>query len=164
MPKPRPPKSYWSAINALYGNRIEDSLAQNQVYEPHEEGIGKSRHHEAKNHVESHCGKGENMGFPKRVDANQKDIVKLIRNMGASVLILSAVGKGCPDILVGINGLNTLVEIKDGDKPMSRTRLTTAEKLFHDEWRGEAVIIRCASDAIELVDRLKNTKRIYIDG
>ena len=34
-------------------------------------------------------------------DANHAQIVKRFRDIGASVLDLGAVGKGCPDILVG---------------------------------------------------------------
>ena len=39
----------------------------------------------------------------KRVDQNQKDVVKALRDSGAYVFHLHEVGQGCPDLLVGIN-------------------------------------------------------------
>ena len=40
----------------------------------------------------------------KRVDNNQTQIVKALRDMGCTVEHLHAVGKGCPDIIVGFKG------------------------------------------------------------
>lgn len=52
----------------------------------------------------------------RRIDENQPEIVKTFRQLGASVLILSNLGKGCPDICCGIFGKNYLFEIKNGKK------------------------------------------------
>lgn len=87
------------------------------------------------------------MGIAKRTDANQKEIVKTFRDMGASVLILSMVGKGCPDILVGYRGVNYLVEIKDGAKAPSAKKLTPAEQDFFFGWGGQVCIIESVSEA-----------------
>ena len=57
------------------------------------------------------------MRIRARVDANQKKIVSQLREIGCSVLHTHQLGKGAPDIIVGYNNLNYLVEIKDGDKP-----------------------------------------------
>ena len=73
----------------------------------------------------------------KRVDDNQKQITAQLRKLGYSVCILSDVGKGVPDILVGKNGFNYLIELKDGSKPPSRQQLTEHEKRFHESWRGQ---------------------------
>jgi hypothetical protein len=89
--------------------------------------------------------------MPKRIDANQREIVAACRACGATVLILSNVGKGCPDLLIGYHGVNYLVEIKDGSKPPSQQKLTPAERLFFDSWRGKAFIIRTVNDAIRLL-------------
>ena len=48
----------------------------------------------------------------KRVDQNQKDVVKALRDSGAYVFHLHEVGQGCPDLLVGINNQTYLVEVK----------------------------------------------------
>lgn len=39
------------------------------------------------------------MAFAKRIDENQPRIVANLRRIGATVQVLSMVGKGCPDIL-----------------------------------------------------------------
>ncbi len=39
-----------------------------------------------------------------KVDANQKEIVDTLRQLGAGVLVLSGVGDGAPDIAAGFPG------------------------------------------------------------
>ena len=86
-----------------------------------------------------------------RVDANQKSIVAALRKMGASVLHLHTIGKGCPDILVGFRSKNALVEIKDGAKSPSAQKLTPDEATFQAEWRGQVIIINSVDDAIAFI-------------
>ena len=52
-------------------------------------------------------------------------------------------GKGAPDIIVGYNNLNYLVEIKDGDKPKAQQKLTPDEVKFQSEWKGNYYVINC---------------------
>ena len=87
----------------------------------------------------------------KRTDANQTEIVKTFRSLGASVLILSSVGKGCPDLMVGIFGRNFLVEVKDGKKPPSGRKLTEHEQLFFDGWKGQVCVVKSPDEAISLL-------------
>lgn len=87
-----------------------------------------------------------------RVDANQKEIVQTLRNMGCSVQLLHAVGQGCPDLLVGINGHNILMEVKDGSKPPSERKLTIDQVLWHDDWRGQVMIIKSVEHVIRAVN------------
>ena len=47
-----------------------------------------------------------------KIDANQTEIVKALRQVGASVQSLASTGKGCPDLLVGFRGVNWLLEVK----------------------------------------------------
>lgn len=89
-----------------------------------------------------------------KVDANQKDIVKVFRRCGASVEILSNVGGGCPDIVVGFQGVNVLVEIKDGDKPESARQLTEDQKEFHAKWRGKLAVVKNEDEAIGLLNSI----------
>lgn len=79
-----------------------------------------------------------------KIDNNQREIVKALRDMGASVQHLHAVGKGCPDILVGYNGRNYLFEIKDGEKK----KLTKDQRDFFDNWKGQCRIIRSELSAM----------------
>lgn len=90
--------------------------------------------------------------YPKRIDGNQNEIVKQLRDCGASVLILSMVGKGCPDILVGLNGKNVLMEIKDGKKPPSGQKLTEHEQVFFDLWKGQVAVVKSLDDALALIN------------
>lgn len=90
-----------------------------------------------------------------RIDENQNEIVKTFRDLGASVLILSSVGKGCPDLLIGITDNqgykhNILVEVKDGKKSPSQRKLTSDEQKFFDNWKGKVLVISSAEDAIFL--------------
>lgn len=99
-----------------------------------------------------------------RVDENQNEIVKVLRKLGASVLILSTVGKGCPDILVGVSDHqgfrhNLLVEIKDGKKSPSQRRLTKDEQKFFDNWKGHVCVVSNVDEAIFLFNYVHSRLR-----
>lgn len=89
--------------------------------------------------------------YARKVDANQAAIVAAFRALGASVLHLHTVGAGCPDLLVGIRGVNVLVELKDGSKPPSARRLTPLEEQFCASWRGRQVVV---------VERVEDVARV----
>ncbi len=76
-----------------------------------------------------------------RVDANQQQVVDAIRAIGATVHSLAALGNGCPDLLVGYNGRTVLMEVKDGRKPPSETRLTDDQVKWHKSWTGSTLAI-----------------------
>ena len=83
---------------------------------------------------------------PSRVDSNQPEIVATLRGMGCTVQHLHAVGKGVPDLLVGMRGVNLLVEVKtDGNQ------LNDLQEEWHEAWRGQAIIVRTSEQAAELV-------------
>ena len=86
-----------------------------------------------------------------RVDRNQSEIVKAVRSVGASVLLLHRVGSGCPDLLVGRRGRNLLLEVKDGNRPPSEQKLTEDEQTFHATWPGHKAVVRNAKEAIHEV-------------
>lgn len=86
-----------------------------------------------------------------RADSNQPEIVAALRKAGATVQHLHTVGKGCPDILIGINGLNLLAEIKDGTKVKSARKLTPLETEWHETWRGQIAIIETVDDALQII-------------
>ena len=81
-----------------------------------------------------------------RTDANHAQIVAAFRQLGYSVLDLSRVGQGCPDLLVARNGESWLVEIKDGAKPPSARKLTPDESEFHARWKGRVIIVESLDD------------------
>jgi len=86
-----------------------------------------------------------------KTDDNQSDIVAGLRSIGASVQILAAVGKGCPDLAIGYRGVNYLIEIKDGSKPRSETKLTPDQVRWHTDWRGQSGIAYTLDDALVLI-------------
>ena len=91
------------------------------------------------------------MSYQKRIDGNQNEIVKALRKFGATVCILSEVGKGCPDLLIGYQDMNYLFELKDGSKCPSKRRLTDAERRFHEEWMGQVAIINSIDEALNFL-------------
>jgi Holliday junction resolvase len=82
------------------------------------------------------------------LDSNQPDIVKALRQAGASVTSLASVGNGCPDLLVGIRKVTTVFEVKDGSKPPSKRKLTDAEQDWHDAYRGSVYIVESVEQAL----------------
>ncbi len=88
-----------------------------------------------------------------RADDNQKEIVKALRAIGCTVTVASQVGGGFPDLVVGFWGINHLIEIKDGDKPKSKQRLSKVQQKFHDNWRGKVSVVTSIDEAIKLVNR-----------
>ena len=87
-----------------------------------------------------------------RVDDTQGPIVQALRKIGASVAITSGAGGGLPDIIVGMNGINLLIEIKSGDKAPSAKKLTPAEAYFVANWKGRPVkIIESPEEAVNYV-------------
>ena len=92
------------------------------------------------------------MRLAARTDRNHKEIVRVLRQLGASVCDLSGVGHGCPDILVGFRGKTHLMEIKDGLKSPCRRRLTPDEQEWHESWRGRPVaVVESVPDALEVI-------------
>jgi len=87
-----------------------------------------------------------------KVDANQTEIVKALRSVGASVQSLASTGKGCPDLLVGFRGVNWLLEIKDGQKVKSARKLTDDQVVWHQTWRGKVYIVESVDQALNLLN------------
>ena len=86
-----------------------------------------------------------------KIDDNQKEIVKALRAIGASVQSIATVGKGCPDILVGFRGINYIMEIKDGSKAPSQQKLTDDEDNWHNSWNGNVVIVNNIDSALDVI-------------
>jgi hypothetical protein len=87
-----------------------------------------------------------------RTDANQAEIVKALRAIGAFVQPLHAVGAGVPDLLVGFRGQTLLVEVKDGKKPPSARALTPDQVDWHAGWRGGPVYV--VTDVTEAIAKV----------
>ena len=86
-----------------------------------------------------------------RIDSNQPKLVKQIRQLGATVKVVSQI-KGFCDIVVGISCKNYLFEIKDPDKPPSQRKLTPKEIEFRDTWKGRYDIVETIEDVIRIIN------------
>lgn len=82
----------------------------------------------------------------KKTDQNQKEIVKVLRQVGADVLDLSAVGGGCPDLVVAWRGENVFVEVKN---PATKGKLRDTQKEFFERWRGKKIVVYSADEALQ---------------
>lgn len=89
--------------------------------------------------------------YARRVDANQEEIIRALRQSGATVQPLHMVGDGCPDLAVGLRGLNFFLEVKDGAKPPSARQLTRDERAWHEGWRGSVVVVSSVDEALRAV-------------
>lgn len=84
-----------------------------------------------------------------KVDANQDAIVTALRAAGASVQSLAAIGKGCPDLLVGMaaeGGRLYLMEVKRGTaKP------NELQQRWHAEWKTDVHVVRSPDEALRVI-------------
>lgn len=87
----------------------------------------------------------------KRTDQNQKEIVKVLRDLGATVFDTSGVGKGYPDLNVFFKGNTILVEIKKD----ATAKLTVHQVEFWRNWQGgQLVRINNVDEAIALLKNM----------
>lgn len=77
----------------------------------------------------------------KKTDNNQKDIISALRQAGVSVFDTSSVGRGFPDLVLGWQGMNYLVEIKT-----IKGKPTEHQINFFTNWLGQAILIRDVKD------------------
>lgn len=90
-----------------------------------------------------------------KVDTNQPEIVQAFRDLGATVLHLHTVGMGAPDLCIGWQGRNLLVEVKDGSLPPSGRKLTEMEQRWHDAWKGHVAIVENVDQAMNLLGHVR---------
>lgn len=98
-----------------------------------------------------------------KVDDNQAEIVAALRRAGCSVCSLAGVGKGCPDLAVGLRGVTYLLEVKDGSKCPSKRRLTAGEQQWHETWRGHVAVVSSVDEALDAVG-LRPVAMLHVYG
>jgi hypothetical protein len=88
------------------------------------------------------------MSFAKKVDKNQKDVVKALRDYGADVFLLHTVGGGIPDLMVCYNDETILIEVKDG----AAKKLTPQQIILFAGWKGGPLHrVNSVQEAIEVL-------------
>lgn len=88
--------------------------------------------------------------YRQRVDGNQAEIVKALRQVGCSVIVI---GKPV-DLLVGYRAHNFLIEVKDPDSDYGKYDPGTKEQNeFIANWKGQVRKVYTTEEAIELVSK-----------
>lgn len=83
-----------------------------------------------------------------KTDSNHSEIVKgLCHIFGPDcVFDASGVGKGFPDLVIGIRGKTLLMEIKT-----KTGKLTTDQQIFHRVWDGHIAIVTTLEEALQVI-------------
>ena len=91
------------------------------------------------------------MTYARRQDSNQSEIVQAFERLGFSVIDLSRVGGGVPDLAVSIHKLTVFVEIKtvDGNLQPSQIR-------FHRESKAWVEVCRDLKDVERIAKAMKS--------
>ena len=88
--------------------------------------------------------------YNARRDVTERAIVRDLLKCGASVDKLPG-GKGRPDLLVGYQGDNHLLEVKDEDGELQQDQIDWA-----CEWRGRKPrLVRCTEEALRAIGAIK---------
>ena len=82
-----------------------------------------------------------------RRDKSEAEVIAAFKSQGASVSQLS--GSGIPDLVVGKNGVNILVEVKSGKRGLNKE-----QRFWHNQWRGQVAVVRSAEEALLLLARV----------
>jgi hypothetical protein len=86
-----------------------------------------------------------------KIDANQTQIVRELEGLGCSVWSLAREGGGCPDLLVGYERINLLMEVKDPTSKRGKMGLNKAQRKWHASWKGQVAVVHSAPEAVECV-------------
>lgn len=94
------------------------------------------------------------MRYAAKVDANQPEIVKALRDVGCCVALTHAIGDGFPDLIACKPFYPyelKLLEVKDGAKPPSARKLTPDQEAFHAKWKGPIYVVKSVDEALDVM-------------
>lgn len=91
-----------------------------------------------------------------KIDANQGEIVKALRDAGWHVAITSSLGNGFPDLVVSKGGWMAYVEVKDGSRPPSERGLTDDQIKFRRECKGPYYVVMKAELGLTLLENARH--------
>lgn len=83
------------------------------------------------------------------------------RKLGVVVVSLHEVGKGLFDLIVAVDFLNILVEVKDGRKAPSSRQLTDDQKDFNFYWTGLRAIATSPFDVSRIVSEARELVSLF---
>jgi len=87
--------------------------------------------------------------YKRKTDNNHVEITQAFRNNGFTVVDLSAVGSGVPDLLVSRNNKTYLVEVKSPTGKLNDLQID-----FRKQWQGKIFIVRYVDDIFYLSGNL----------
>jgi len=88
------------------------------------------------------------MAFAKKVDKNQKDVVKKLRDYGCQVFLLHTQGGGIPDLMCCYADQTILMEVKDGEDK----KLTPQQIVLFANWIGGPLYrVNSPQEALDIV-------------
>jgi hypothetical protein len=93
------------------------------------------------------------MKYARKTDTNHAQIVQALRAMGVGVYDTSMLGKGFPDLVTAHRGVIRLVEVKDGNRAPSATKLTVGQAAFRAMLERHAChlyVVHSVDEAIRL--------------
>jgi len=82
-------------------------------------------------------------GYTRR-DNNEAKIVQALIQAGATVEKMHM--RGVPDLLVGFQGYNYLIEIKD-----KTAKLQPSQVKWHQGWQGQCTVVYNAQQALQTI-------------
>ena len=90
-----------------------------------------------------------------KADDNQALLTSQLRAHGISVAVIHTVGRGIPDLIIGVSGQTFLVEVK----PPNNKRMTPAEEEWHANWDGHVVVATSILEVLEdITPRITNVR------
>lgn len=90
----------------------------------------------------------------KRQDKNQTAIKNALKKIGCKVYVLSNVGEGVPDLLVGYRFVTFLIEVKNKQNWYGKKEAHyQTQKTFRETWNGGIVLT--ATSPEQIIDELQ---------
>ncbi len=86
------------------------------------------------------------MRLAAKVDNNQAEIVRALRDIGCTVLSLAAIGHGIPDLLVARQGRMFLIECKSPGGKLEAT-----QHIWRQTWAAPVYVVYGVPDALNVV-------------
>jgi len=84
-------------------------------------------------------------------DDSQDSIVSALVESGCTVQDMSRIGGGVPDLLVGYQGRNFLIECKPAAGTKKQLNLRDTQEKWHAEWTGQVAVAHTPEDALAIV-------------
>jgi hypothetical protein len=85
--------------------------------------------------------------YGAKKDANHHVVVEALQKVGASVIDMSHVGKGFPDLIVGFQSKTILMEIKNPKTSYGKKGLNKNQLKWKEHWIGGAYCVVDSPDA-----------------